>query len=125
MANQIAVEGYEAFMSKISELEEQKKEIYCLFSGSVDPQSGKNWCPDCVKADPVIEKCLPNMPEGAVFVHCHVGQRDYWKNKTNDFRVHPKLKLSGVPTLLKWGEPKKLVEDQLFNPDMINMMFED
>ena len=41
------------------------------------------------------------------------------------FSVDPNLKLNGVPTLLKYGEKKKLVEDQLFKPDLIKMLFED
>lgn len=68
---------------------------------------------------------LGKLPDGAVFVHVDVGGRTYWKNKDNDFRVDPKLKLSGVPTLLKFGEKAKLVEDQLFKPDLIQMLFEE
>ena len=42
-----------------------------------------------------------------------------------EFSVDPKLKLTGVPTLLKYGAPQKLVEDQLFKPDLIKMLFEE
>ena len=42
------------------------------------------------------------------------------------FSVDPKLKLTGVPTLLKYGSPgQKLVEDKLFKPDLIKMLFEE
>jgi hypothetical protein len=52
---------------------------------------------------------LNKLPEDAVFVHVDVGGRTYWKNKENDFRVDPKLKLSGVPTLLKYGEKVRFI----------------
>ena len=125
MVQEYTVQGFENFMSKVSELEKQGKEVYCLFSGTKDA-NGKSWCPDCVTAEPVVRGCLKNMPEAAVFLYCQVGERDYWKNKSNEFRVHPKLKLTRVPTLMRWGAPnEKLVEENLFKPDMINMMFED
>lgn len=125
MVEEYAVTGYENFIAKIQELEKAGREVYCVFSGSKDA-NGKSWCPDCVTAEPVIRGCLKNMPEGSVFVYCQVGERAYWKDKSNDFRTNPKMKLTGVPTLMKWGSPnQKLVEENLFKPDMINMMFED
>ena len=57
----------------------------------------------------VVHGELDKLPEGSVFVHVDVGGRTYWKNKENDFRVDPKLKLSGVPTLLKYGEKVRFI----------------
>jgi len=116
------VEGYEAWSQFVKE--NDGKDIFALFCGGKD-ESGKSWCPDCVTAEPVVLGELGKLPDGAVFVHVDVGGRTYWKNKDNDFRVDPKLKLSGVPTLLKFGEKAKLVEDQLFKPDLIQMLFEE
>lgn len=44
------VEGYEAYLKLLKELEVHKKNIYILFSGSLN-ESGVSWCPDCVKGN--------------------------------------------------------------------------
>lgn len=125
MAKRCKVEGYQAFIDKVTALEKEGRTVYCMFCGSKD-KSGESWCPDCVTAEPVVEECLKNLPTSAFFLFCSVGERDYWKNKTNEFRTDKRLMLSGVPTLLKWGQPnQKLAEEQLFKPDLINMLFED
>ena len=45
MVKKIEVEGHDAFMKAVSENE--GKEIFALFSGSVNA-NGESWCPDCV-----------------------------------------------------------------------------
>merc|ERR1711957_337537 len=100
------------------------KDIFALFCGGKN-EDGNSWCPDCVTAEPIVTSQLGSLPEGSVFVHVDVGGRTYWKNKENDFRIDPKLKLSGVPTLLKYGDKAKLVEEQLFKTDLIQMLFEE
>ena len=45
---------------------------------------------------------------------------------SNKFRTDPRLKLTGVPTLMKWGNPAvKMVEDQLADSEMITEMVEE
>uniref|UniRef100_A0A3B5LXV4 Thioredoxin domain-containing protein n=1 Tax=Xiphophorus couchianus TaxID=32473 RepID=A0A3B5LXV4_9TELE len=44
-----------------------------------------------------------------------------WKDLNNDFKKT--LKLTGVPTLLRYGTPQKLVEEECFKPDLVKMMF--
>ncbi|POI34035.1 hypothetical protein CIB84_002213, partial [Bambusicola thoracicus] len=51
--------------------------------------------------EPVVRKELHNMPDESVFIYCLVGDRAYWKDPNNEFRKN--LKLTGVPTLLKYG----------------------
>ena len=87
--------------------------------------SGISWCPDCVTAAPVIEKCFKEASDDAVLLYVGVGQRDYWKRQDNEFRTHEKLRLKGVPTLMKWGGPQKLVEADCAKEDMVSMMFEE
>lgn len=43
------VEGFDAFLSFAQSLAQEGKIVYALFKGSVDPETGSNWCPDCVK----------------------------------------------------------------------------
>ncbi|XP_072210028.1 thioredoxin domain-containing protein 17 isoform X1 [Excalfactoria chinensis] len=49
------------------------------------------------------------------------GLRDGWKDPNNEFRKN--LKLTGVPTLLKYGTPQKLVEEECFKADLVRMLF--
>uniref|UniRef100_A0A8C2IPW8 Thioredoxin domain-containing protein 17 n=2 Tax=Cyprinus carpio TaxID=7962 RepID=A0A8C2IPW8_CYPCA len=97
----VAVHGYEEFCKAVSE--RKGKEIFAYFSGDKDDQ-GKSWCPDCVKAEPVVRGELSYLPEGSVFIYCQVGDRPYWKDPNNDFKKT--LKLTGVPTLLRYGTVK-------------------
>ncbi|KAH9489333.1 Thioredoxin domain-containing protein 17 [Bulinus truncatus] len=121
MVRQITVHGYEALSKALSGLQGT---VYILFSGSAD-DSGVSWCPDCVKADPVINRNLDKAPEDSSFIHCYVGDRSYWKKPDNEFRKDPKLLVKCVPTLLKYGSPQRLEEEQLFKDDLIQMLFEE
>ena len=126
MVKEIKTSGFQDFMSAVQSTELKGKRIFCLFCGDKD-ESGKSWCPDCVVSEPVVRSCLKNVDDDdVVFIYCAVGDRNYWKDKQNDFRTNSSLKLTGVPTLLKWGSPnRKLVEDQLMKEDLIMMMFDD
>ena len=97
-----------------------------LFTGAKNPETGVSWCPDCVSADPVIEKYIENEKyKGVKLVKCHIG-RPEWKSAENVFKNDPSLKLTSVPTLLIWEDNKKrLVEGQLLKEDMIDMLLED
>ncbi|XP_063964551.1 thioredoxin domain-containing protein 17-like isoform X2 [Lytechinus pictus] len=75
--------------------------------------------------EPVIEKGLAGAPEDAVFIKCSVGDRTSWKDPNNEFRVNEKLRLKGVPTLLQMNSPKKLVEEDCSNADLVEMFFQD
>jgi len=99
--------------------------LFLLFSGSKDAQTGVSWCPDCVTAEPVIYKCFNETPDDAILLYVGVGQRDYWKKQDNEFRTHEKLRLKGVPTLMKWGGPQKLTEAECANEDLVSMLFEE
>uniref|UniRef100_A0A670JSA3 Thioredoxin domain-containing protein n=1 Tax=Podarcis muralis TaxID=64176 RepID=A0A670JSA3_PODMU len=49
------------------------------------------------------------------------GLRHCWKDPNNEFRKN--LHLTGVPTLLKYGTPQKLVEQECFKPELVRMLF--
>ncbi|OWK14033.1 TXNDC17, partial [Cervus elaphus hippelaphus] len=53
------------------------------------------------KTEPVVREGLKHVGEGCVFIYCQVGEKPYWKDPNNDFRKN--LKLTAVPTLLKYG----------------------
>ncbi|XP_077995571.1 thioredoxin domain-containing protein 17-like [Glandiceps talaboti] len=123
MVQKVSVEGLDAYLEKVEEYK-NKPCVYAYFSGSKG-EDGKSWCPDCVAAEPVVEKHLPEAPEDAVFIYCSVGGRAFWKDPNNRFRTHPELQLKGVPTLLQVNTPKRLVEGNLMKDDLVKMFFEE
>lgn len=120
MAKEVHVEGYEALQKQVDV--HKGHPIFVLFSGSVGPD-GQSWCPDCVIADPVIKESLHAAPKDAVVIHCGVGDRPFWKDQKNVFRT--KLRINCVPTLIKWGEQKRLEDADCAKKDLVVMLFED
>ncbi|CAB3981051.1 Hypothetical predicted protein [Paramuricea clavata] len=123
MSEEVKVNGLSELLAKLDSLKEQN-DVYILFTGSKD-SSGNSWCSDCNDADPVIKKCLPNAPEGSVFICCIVGDRSVWKDPENEFRKHPQFKLTGIPTLIKWKTANRLGPDDCKKQDLVEMIFED
>ncbi|XP_067010472.1 thioredoxin domain-containing protein 17 [Anabrus simplex] len=120
-----AVEGYVKYSELIQSLQADKKtagDIFVLFSGSKD-ENGESWCPDCVKAMPVIEAALGEADKNAHFIYVGVGSRDSWKDPNSPFRKDPKLKLRYVPTLIAWGRPDRLEDAECANSDLLKMVF--
>ncbi|XP_019621491.1 PREDICTED: thioredoxin domain-containing protein 17-like [Branchiostoma belcheri] len=122
MVVSVKVEGLSAFLEAVEN--HKGKAIFALFTGSHDAQ-GKSWCPDCVAADPVVEQCVKGAPEDAVFITCSVGDRAFWKDQNNEFRTHPKLKLTSVPTLIRWETPQRLMEEDCAKSNLVSMLFEE
>nr|XP_020657292.1 thioredoxin domain-containing protein 17 [Pogona vitticeps] len=120
---EVSVRGYAELDRVVREKRKAGCAIFVYFSGDKDPATGISWCPDCVKAEPIGRAELQNLPDGAVFIYCQVGDRAYWKDPDNEFRKN--LKLTGVPTLLKYGTPQKLVEEECFNPELVRMLFQE
>ena len=79
-----------------------------------------------MKYEPVVSEEMNKIEDqNVVYIYCQVGQRDYWKDQKNEFRTDKQIQLTGVPTLMKWGNSAvKLVEDQL-KQNLIQMMIED
>ncbi|KAM5181951.1 thioredoxin domain-containing protein 17 [Mantella aurantiaca] len=117
---EVKVHGYEEYCREVKK--HKGETMFALFCGDKD-QEGVSWCPDCVKAEPVIRGEMKHLPEGSVFIYCLVGERAYWKDPTNDFKKN--LKLTGVPTLVKVGTPQKLTEEECLKSDLIQMLFSD
>lgn len=119
--------GFDELSSVLTELDQTAKQpVFILFTGSKD-QSGHSWCPDCVKADPVIEQAVDDgLTDAATFITCFVGPREYWKDPNNPFRTHKELKITSVPTIIKWNAPHiRLVESQCWDKSLVQMMLEE
>ncbi|GIY20580.1 thioredoxin domain-containing protein 17 [Caerostris darwini] len=123
MVKRISVEGYEAVKKAIDE-NSKANSLFVLFCGSKDDK-GQSWCPDCVSAEPVIEEGLKIAPEDSVFIYCSVGDRTYWKNPNNEFRKDEKLRLTGVPILIKWNTVRRLDDEQCRSAALVTMLFEE
>ncbi|XP_004455586.4 thioredoxin domain-containing protein 17 [Dasypus novemcinctus] len=115
---EVRVSGFEEFNQAVEQ--HNGKTIFAYFTGSKDA-GGKSWCPDCVQAEPVVREGLKHVSEGCVFIYCQVGERPYWKDPNNDFRKN--LKVTAVPTLLKYGTPQKLVESECLQASLVEMLF--
>jgi len=118
----IAVEGCDAFFTEVEK--HNGKTVYVMFSGS-KTSDGKSWCPDCVTAEPVVNAQLDQVTSDIVYIYCGVGERAFWKDKTNVFRTNPKLKLTSVPTLIKWKTPMRLTEAECASKDLVADIFEE
>nr|KAF6417569.1 thioredoxin domain containing 17 [Molossus molossus] len=73
------------------------------------------------RAEPVVREGLKHICKECVFIYCQVGEKPYWKDPNNDFRKN--LKITAVPTLLKYGTPQKLVESECLQANLVEMLF--
>jgi len=120
---QLACEGMDELKKMIAAEQGGDRDIFVLFTGKADPTTGDSWCPDCVAADPVIEKCVPEISDENVFIVCVVGDRPTWKDPKCIFRTDPDTKLKGIPTLVKWGTKGRLNSDECAKADLVSMLF--
>ncbi|XP_065876038.1 thioredoxin-like protein Clot [Euphorbia lathyris] len=84
-----------------------------LFLADIDSSTNLSWCPDCVRAEPVIYKKLEASSDEIVLLRTYVGDRPTWRNPQNPLRIDSVFKLTGVPTLISWhnGAIKGRLED--------------
>ncbi|GAB2276881.1 hypothetical protein Dimus_011592 [Dionaea muscipula] len=73
-----------------------------LFLADKDPATSLSWCPDCVRAEPVIYKKLGASSDDIALLRVYVGDRPTWRNPQNPWRVDSRFQLKGVPTLVRW-----------------------
>lgn len=57
---------------------------------------------DCNVAEPVIYEKLESSESDVVLLRAYVGDRPTWRNPSHPWRVDPRFKLTGVPTLIRW-----------------------
>ena len=109
----------------IVELIRNKKTFFVYVASN--HTSGKSWCSDCDNAYPYIQNGLKlfGSQETVPFINCTV-DRDTWRNQSNYYRTHNKLKLKSVPTLIYFDggvEFGRLVEGELLNDEAIKEFF--
>ncbi|PVU87143.1 hypothetical protein BB559_006172 [Furculomyces boomerangus] len=75
--------------------------VFVLFFGRELPETGVSYCPDCVKADPIIREALSTLPEYTL-VEVPVDRKTMSDSPTLIYRTREDIKLTAVPTLAKW-----------------------
>lgn len=67
----------EEFDKCFTELCAQNKMVVGVFTGDIDPETGKNWCPDCEAAEETIAKIVPDTckKNGFGLIFCSVGEK--------------------------------------------------
>ena len=115
MAQFHEVTSYAEFNNVIESLKDLKAPIFAEFYGAHD-SSGKSWCPDCVKAEPVVEDVMKSSAsQDTHFLHVSVGNRSEWRDPNCSFRSDSRLKLTCIPTLIQWGTSHRLLEEDCAN----------
>eukprot|EP01031_Cornospumella_fuschlensis_P030208 gene30209-36493_t len=89
-----------AFSQASALARESNAALYILFTGEKDAASGVSWCPDCTRAEPLLENVLQKVPNPFVYVTCDV-ERGPYRQADYAYRADPLIKLRCVPTLLR------------------------
>ncbi|CAG2109035.1 unnamed protein product [Medioppia subpectinata] len=115
---------FQTLLQTIEDISKDKsKSILVLLTGSKDP-NGQSWCPDCVRAEPVIHDVLSDKSDDTVLVTTYI-DRDPWKKADNSFRTHSQLRAKCVPTLINWQTSNRLEEGQLLDKQLLEMLLEE
>ncbi|KAF3449991.1 hypothetical protein FNV43_RR06070 [Rhamnella rubrinervis] len=96
------VSGFDTVFAKFRSEAPNNKANLILFLADKDPSTSLSWCPDCVRAEPVIYKTLESASEDIALLRAYVGDRPTWRNPQHPWRVDSRFKLTGVPTLVRW-----------------------
>ncbi|XP_013109806.2 thioredoxin domain-containing protein 17 [Stomoxys calcitrans] len=115
--------GFDGFEKSIEDLAKNKGKLFVYFTGEKDDK-GVSWCPDCNVAGPKVEAAIKEFAEDdTIFLTVDVGNRSFWKDMKNPFRLDSRLKLMVIPTLIRWKTVIKLEGDQCEKPDLLEMFF--
>ncbi|XP_021736932.1 thioredoxin-like protein Clot [Chenopodium quinoa] len=96
------VASFNGVFDKFKEEAANNKANLILFLADNDPSTNLSWCPDCVRAEPVILKKLEEYGENVALLRAYVGDRPTWRTPQHPWRVDSRFQLKGVPTLIRW-----------------------
>jgi len=97
-----------AALDKLIDTHSGSEPLFLYFVADNVRDTEESWCPDCRAAKAPINHFIENRPK-IQFFDCLVGQRDAWKARDHPYRLHPKFKITGVPTLMKWQDGKSVL----------------
>eukprot|EP01038_Epipyxis_sp_PR26KG_P008188 gene8188-11077_t len=99
--------------------------LYLLFTGTKSSSTGLSWCGDCVRAEPIINDSLNELPTNTKIVICDVKREEY-RSPDYIYRNHPLVALKCVPTLIKLVNGKKIIslnDNQCQDPELVKEFF--
>jgi thiol-disulfide isomerase/thioredoxin len=70
----IRVQDIAQLRATVQQTHAESKRPFCYIFASEDPQTGKSWCPDCVKAQPFVYEFVQGLSD-AVLIEVPTGQR--------------------------------------------------
>jgi hypothetical protein len=116
MANKIICASPEAFQGILAEaLATNPGNVFCLFTGAKN--SGVSWCPDCTRAEPVIDGVLAERPEVTLIEA--IVERAAYRDANYLYRTDAKIKLKCVPTLMRWNASAAMSLDDKQSSDEV------
>ncbi|XP_073030174.1 thioredoxin-like protein Clot [Primulina eburnea] len=98
------ISTFEGVLEKFRSEGANNKANLILFLADKDPSTNLSWCPDCVRAEPVIYKKLEESSDNVALLRAYVGDRPTWRNPHHPWRTDSRFKLKGVPTLIRWED---------------------
>ncbi|XVF79588.1 hypothetical protein PTKIN_Ptkin15bG0001200 [Pterospermum kingtungense] len=107
------VSSFDSIFEKFRSDAPNNKANLIVFLADKDPSTSLSWCPDCVRAEPVIYKKLEASAEDVALLRAYVGDRPTWRNPQHPWRLHSTFKLTGVPTLVKWDSENNAIKARL------------
>ncbi|XP_022896549.1 thioredoxin-like protein Clot [Olea europaea var. sylvestris] len=107
------ISTFDEVIQKFTSESPNYKANFIAFLADKDPSTNLSWCPDCVRAEPIIYKKLESSPDDVALLKAYVGDKLTWRNPQHPWRIDSRFKLKGVPTLILWedGVIKGRLED--------------
>lgn len=96
------VETFDGVFEKFRAESPKNKANFILFLADIDPSTNLSWCPDCVRAEPVIYNKLEASSDDIALLRAYVGDRSAWRTPQHPWRLDGRFNLKGVPTLIRW-----------------------
>lgn len=124
MAQLVALEEFEALISKLTESNTRA----LLLVTSDKNQDGSYWCPDCEAIKPLYPIFEQESKAAALpYFIIIAGDRPTWKNPENKLRKHKALLIKSVPTLGLFDGKKlvrRLVENEILDNNQRALIYE-
>ncbi|XP_034476771.1 thioredoxin domain-containing protein 17 [Drosophila innubila] len=125
MPEYVPLTGYEQLMDALKVQAKKNCLIYMYFFGEKDG-NGRSWCPDCVAVEQSVETAFrENAHPDSLIYTVDVGNRDAWKDMTNNKFRHDPFNLTQIPSLLRWNGSERLEGDQLLKPSLLELFFDE
>ena len=101
------VKGFTAVLDNVIVGANSNTAYYVLFVGAKVFETNESWCIDCRNADPILDKAFElflseNTDKSIHLLVCDVA-RDEYRKPDFPFRLDPRIKLTCVPTLIKYS----------------------